>query len=122
MKEQIEDFLKLKEKLTTQLKEWVKDESVSLEERWSVFIKSGLGKDDTYYISPDCIDWNRVTLYNNFYLDKYAVCSAERFVEKALDNQEYYKGDNNPYEDNLKEKLIRFFMIEKFMKSFENDW
>ena len=39
MKEKIEEFLKQKEILKNELKEWVKDKSIPLKERWHLFIK-----------------------------------------------------------------------------------
>ena len=42
MKEKIENFLELKSKITEELKEFVKDKSIPLEDRWSLFIESGL--------------------------------------------------------------------------------
>lgn len=43
MKERIEEFLKQKDAFQKEMKEWLKDESIPLEERWEVLTKSGLG-------------------------------------------------------------------------------
>ena len=44
MRNTVMEMLSHQEQITSKLKEWVKDKDVPLDERWDVFIKSGLGK------------------------------------------------------------------------------
>jgi hypothetical protein len=84
MKEKIEQFLKEKESLIKEFKKWVKDKNIPLEERWDLFVKSGLGVHDNYYHKPKGIDWDKYTLYDDFYIDRYATISCDRMLERAL--------------------------------------
>lgn len=123
MKEKINQYLNLQKELKSELREWVKDESIPLIERYDLFLLSGLGEDARFYLHPPCIDWNRVNLEDNFYLEKYSQCSIGRFIETALENKEEWEdGEPSPYDECGKEKLIRYFMIDKFVKSFTHDW
>jgi len=117
MKEKIEQYLTLQSQLKSEMKEWVKNEDIPLDERWKLFIKSELGDIHDWYMEPPGIDWSQVTLHDDFYLEKNEECNVERFIERALD-----KEGKDGFEDCTKESLIRFFMVENFLKAFVNEW
>lgn len=87
MKEEIEKYLAFnkewKDKFLPQFKEWCKDKSIPVDERWELFLKSGLGKEDGRYHRPNGLNWNKLSLYDDFYLDKYAWISVESMFNRA---------------------------------------
>lgn len=110
MKEKIENFLKLKEELKKELKEYVKDKKIPLEERWELFVKSKLGNHSRYYYEFEGIDWNRYTLYDDFYTDKYAQITVDAMLETARELEDF------------DEIAFKKDVLNKFIYSFENDW
>jgi len=123
MKDKIQQYLEQKEILKSELKQWVKDESIPLQERWDLFIASELGDDYSWYLKPTGIDWNRVSLFDDFYLEKYSVCTVQDFIDTYQENVDDREDEeDNPYENCSVEILQRYFMIDKFVKSFKNDW
>ena len=108
MKEQIEELEKLKLKITANLKEWVKDKSVSLDERWNVFFKSGLGMhvgsiEDFVNLDPDD------------YCDNVSRC-------ETIDLQDIRDWGIKSIELNEDYDAFREDVLNKFIKSFEWDW
>lgn len=116
MKHEIQSFLETKQNLINRFKAWVTDKSVPLEERWELFIKSDLGDISTYYENPPGIDWNKHTLYDDFYYDKYATCKAKDILERVQEEEEKFSWDEN------KEVEFKEFFLNKFLKGFINDW
>ncbi len=111
MKEKIENYLTNKEKLKTDLKEWVKDKSIPLDERFEVFIKSNLGDHRRFSESFNC-------KLGNVYLDYLEQRYETQKVDEIID---FY----NEYKEKFTETdLITFKenVLEKFVKSFEFDW
>jgi hypothetical protein len=106
MKEKIEKFLKLKKDLTSELKKWVKDKSIPLEERWDVFVDSELWENDCYIIHSDVLDLDRC--YSN--MDRHETINVEWILEY--------------FSDEPKEKLDKFKeeILENFIYSFTYDW
>ncbi len=108
MKEKIQELEKLKLKLTADLKEWVKDKSIPLDERWEVFFASGLGDHETCY--EDFVNLNsddycdRVSRHEVIYLSDIRDWGID-----SLESDEDYDA-------------FREDVLERFIKSFEFDW
>ena len=115
MKDELESFLDLKESVASNLKEWVKDKSIPLEERWELFIKSGLGVYDSFYHNFPGIDWNKKTLYDDFYMEKHTTRDVIYFLD-------IIEGDDDIEWDNEKDIAFKEYFLEKFIVGFENDW
>lgn len=120
MQNKVKEFLKLKEELTTELREWVVDKTVPLEERWNVFCQSKLGDHEGYYvdfhpyISEYLEDRDRHELINlesivNRLIDWYADNEMENEVEDSKDPQQTLI--------DLQESIL-----ENFVYTFEYDW
>ncbi len=105
MKEQVEELEKLKLKITANLKEWVKDKSISLDERWDVFIKSDLGDHKTYY--EDFVNFESDDYCDNF----------EKYQTLNLSNAINYKNFSDEEYNEFREDVLN-----KFIKSFKWDW
>ena len=116
MKDKIENILKDIEALKLQFKEWCKDKTVPLDERWEVFIKSDLGDIDDFYRNPPGINWNKKTLFDDFYTDKRSTLSANDMLNIIIDEPEKFDWDE--------EKEIEFkeSFLQDFCKGFINDW
>jgi len=115
MKEKIEIFNEEKKSLKKEVKGYVKDKKIPLEERWNVFILSELGDHSSYYEEPKGINWNKYTLYDDFHTDKYAVLKVDDMLETAIENDIIKQGSKE--EIDFKE-----YFLSKFIYSFENDW
>lgn len=126
MEDIIQQYLEQRKVLQSEFKQWVKDESIPLQVRWDLFIISELGDDEHCYVNPPGINWNRVSLYDDFYLDKYAVCKVESFIDMFKDITddliEHGEFEDSPYANCSVESLQRYFMVDKFIKSFCNNW
>ena len=110
MKEKIEQLDKLKQQLTSELREWVKDKSIPLDERWDVFFASGLGVhsgslENFVNLTDDDLanvrDFNRYEIVDLDYVREYGSITLES--DEAYDE-------------------FREDVLSKFIKSFEWDW
>lgn len=111
MKNRILDFLKEKQLIEVDLQKWVTDQSISLDERWEVFILSGLGrKIDGEFPG---VNWSKHTFYDDFYMDRYSVQNVKYILEHALENNLFEKDG---------EILFKEFCLSKFVNQIENDW
>jgi hypothetical protein len=106
MKEQIEELEELKLKITANLREWVKDKSISLDERWNLFFKSDLGDHKTYHEN-----------FVNFKSDEYCN-NLNRYKIIDLSNAINYKN----FSDEIQYDDFRENVLNKFIKSFKWDW
>lgn len=115
MIEHIEQYLSIKETLTTALKEYVKDKSIPIDERWEAFIKADVAPIANTYHNPDGIDWNKYTLYDDFYCDKYATMTAQSLFELCED-----KADDEDFE--YDPEAVKEYFMENFISGFINNW
>src|SRR5688572_26642391 len=92
MKDKIKKFLDEKKEIIKELKKYVKDKSISLNDRWDLFIISELGDHDGYYFEPKGIDWNKHTLYDDFHTDKYGTLNCKEMLEIAIENEIFEEG------------------------------
>ncbi len=110
MKEKIQQLKDLKQELTLELKEWVKDKTIPLDERWDLFFQSDLGDHRTWIedfknLDSDNIAKNRdVNRHETIYLD-----TIEEWYIKSIEDSEKY--------DEFREDVL-----SKFIQSFEWDW
>lgn len=118
MKEKIEQFLKEKEILTEELKEWVKDKSIPLEERWEVFVKSELGERISYYEQFEGVESDGY--YDNYYIEKYQTVTTGQLFEIA--SKPTYTNKEPELNTQEQKDSFREDVLDKFIKSFENDW
>jgi hypothetical protein len=110
MRNEILEFLKTKETIIPRFKEWLKDTSVPLDERWDTFIESDLGDTDECESEPPCLDGNNKTLYDDFYCDRGQTMTAKSYVDICEDKS---------FGDIVE---IKEHFLSNFMKSFDNDW
>jgi hypothetical protein len=116
LKELISQHKKERELLIEKLKDYCKDRTIPLEERWELFIESDLGEIDNYYHEPDGINWNKYTLYDDFNCDKYATIDVKGMLKtckKVLVDDENFTFD---------EVVFKEYFLNKFLKGFINDW
>lgn len=106
MRKEIENFLVERKILKEQLRIWVKDKTIPLEERWEVFFLSELGdarnyyKDFKHFQSREYCEYKHETIDMQYVLDW--------LEEKPLTPEEIIE---------FKEDVL-----EQFIKSFEYDW
>lgn len=127
MKNKIEEYLKLQETLREELRSWVLDEDVPLEERWEVFISSDLG-DHSYWIE------NFHPLLEKYYLNR--ECNRHETIEIYSVDENYQEDLWDKYsrieDDSDKINLLiiqdetlqefRRAAMKAFIKSFVLDW
>jgi hypothetical protein len=111
MKEKIEKYLEDKDILTKEMKLWVVDKTVPLDERWNLFLESQLGDDKSYIERFDCkVGDNMVDDMEN----KYAKFDIKTSWDYGVfDDYEYSEEEMIEYKENV---------LKSFIKSFQNDW
>lgn len=111
MKEKIDNFFKIRQELIKELKDWVKDKSIPLEERWDVFIKSKL-----YDKSVWSHDWGYRDLIDDYkeetFAERYEIIAAKDIVDLFLEDGKYLD-----IIDDFKEAVLKSFIGE-----FRFDW
>jgi hypothetical protein len=116
MRDKIKNILKDVEDLKLEFKKWCKDKTIPLNERWDVFIESKLGTIDSFYRNPPGINWNKKTLYDDFYTEKRETLAANDMLDMI--NQEFDTFDW----DEQKEIEFKESFLQDFCKGFINDW
>lgn len=112
MIEKVQQFLKEKENLKKELREWVKDTSIPLEVRWKAFVDSQLGIQKDYYWNFKSFERDRDDFHAD--RDKYRVFNVEDVID-------YYERQ----EDSSTDEEINEFKeeaLENFIYSWEFDW
>ena len=110
MKEQIEELEKLKLKITANLKEYVKDKSIPLDERWNLFFESNLGSHSNYIENFVNLDSN--DLANSRDYNRHETVDLQDLREYGVESIESDKEYDEFRED----------VLNKFIQSFEWDW
>lgn len=110
MLEKIEQLNKLKQNLTSELRKWVKDKSIPLNERWVVFFKSDLGE----HVSSieDFVNLNSDDVYDTYQPERYItiyLSDIRDYGIKSLESDEDYDA-------------FREDVLNKFIKSYRWDW
>lgn len=109
LKQKVKELEQYKRVLADELRLFVVDRSIPLQERWEIFKHSDLGEHSTYtadFVNFESDDW----------------CDAfDRHVTIDLlsvqQNNWYYVFENEDAYNEFREDVLRCFM-----KSFENDW
>lgn len=114
---EINKLLNDKAKVTKELREYVKDKNIPLDQRWDLFIYSELGTHHKYIIHPDGLDEDKY--FDTIDFDRGTIIIVEDFLEniKILDVED-------PEEDKILEDEVVFkeWCLDKFIKSFTFDW
>ena len=112
MEEKIKKFKELQDSLKGELRLWVVDKSIPLEERWKVFIDSKLGDYKSFIERFNCVVGEE---YIDTLETKYSTEDVEQILEWAEDE------DENSY---TPEDIIEFKenVLKKFIYSFQFDW
>lgn len=110
MRDKIKQLKKDKEKLTLELKEWVKDKSIPLDERWEVFFASDLGKHSSWIEDFVNLDSDDVASHRD--MDR----------SETVDLQDIRAYGISSIESDEDYDAFREDVLTKFIKSFEWDW
>lgn len=118
MKEKINELILLQAQYKGELREWVKDKSIPLEERWSTFIKSKLGEHRTSYEEFEWIDSDNY--YDDYHIERHETVYIDKLYEQGITPR--YR--TNQAELNTEEKQQEFKedVLNKFIYSFKMDW
>ena len=114
--ETVKIVIKNFEKRIREIKSLLTNESISLEERWDIYliIRKYLPTKDIYIDFSSLEDIREVSWYDDFNLDRYAVQRLdENFIR--LSTRKFDLSQNQ--EDSLKEEILKCGY-----GSFENDW
>ena len=112
-KQQLEN---IKQSLTADVKEYVQNTSIPLEDRWEVFKKCGVGKEESYI---QHIIFNGEDICDTEPFSKYETIFLVNVVENKEDDLQYYKDV-----DFTRESIEAFKeeVLNQFIWSFEYDW
>jgi sulfur relay (sulfurtransferase) DsrC/TusE family protein len=111
MKQQLEQFLQTKKDFEEKFKEYLKDDSFPLDERWDMLVKSGLGEEEEAEFEG--VDWDRHSYYDDFYMERGSSASIKFLYDKCVDNNLFMEGG---------EKLFKEDCVKNYISSFKNDW
>lgn len=110
---ELEKFVKITERVRKNLLDIIQDKHLSLDSRWDIYLK--YGKEflpiDSYYFEPEGIDWNKYTLFDNFYCDKYATMTVDSMTEQIEQNG--FEVDWIKYKESWLQKGIWGFMNDR---------
>lgn len=112
IKEKVEEFLDLQNDLRIELKEYVKDKSISLDERWELFITCELGDREPYCESFESFDYDNFYATYEFSRDE-EITSEDIIYRLSKDSEQYLYTTL----DDVKEEIL-----DKFLYSFKFDW
>lgn len=108
-----EEFLKEKEKVTSILKNIITDDKYPLEWRWSLYsiYADELLPVSSWVENPAGIDWNKHTLYDDFYIDRYEIATAIRLLKHIEDK-----------ELDVDITAFKEWWLQKGISGFKHDW
>lgn len=112
IKEKVEEFLDLQNDLRIELKEYVKDKSISLDERWELFITCELGDREPYCESFESFDYDN--FYATYEFSRDEEITSEDIIYRLNKDSEQYLYTTL---DDVKEEIL-----DKFLYSFKFDW
>lgn len=112
MQKQIEEFLDVKKQLAEQLKVWVKDKSIPLDQRWELFVKSELGEKSNWIERFEGIDSD--LYYDEFYIHKYQTTTVDYLYECACENDILVTDEDK--------EAFKEDVLDQFIFSFKFDW
>lgn len=113
MKEKVENYLNLQNEIRIELKEYVKDKSIPLDERWELFIMCELGNNEPYIEHFN--SFNDDELFAELELSRNEVVTSESIIDLL---------DTNIYGEYLYTTLddVKEEILDKFITSFKLDW
>jgi len=93
---------------TFEVEDFVKNKEYPLEDRWEIFIESGLGNEESFMVYFKSYDIEEYLCRH----DKYETIYIQNIIDDSIDRKESLETINN-----LKEEILQMFI-----KSFEYDW
>lgn len=113
----IDELKNIEDGIIEQLKATVKDKSQPLEERWQLFCDARKGERRPFYIQPAGLDWDKVTLFDDFYIDRYQTVWVTDWYEQCIEMR-----DSEDIKLQFDGDAFREWILEMFIWSFVNDW
>ena len=123
MRQVVEALLQSQEHITQALKLWVVDKSIPLDERWDVFIKSGLGSTDRWSLNLDSLPTDAVMYEGIIHCDRYQtreVRDLPEELEDAIENWDHDYGHKEAKDIDL--VAVKEEILKEFIYSFTYDW
>ena len=117
LKSEIAEFRNSEEQLKQKVVSFVQDKSISLEERWELFVDSDLGGLAPWISTYGPFDANDNV--NEFYFSKHQVVDMVDLVGMLIENRDADCGVLRTL-DEINE--IKEAMLQKFEKGFIFDW
>lgn len=110
MRDKIKEFNSSKELLKQELKKYVTNREISLDERWNLFFESDLGDHSTSIEDFLNLDSDDIASVRDF--NRHEIVDLESIIEWEIESIK----DEDCY-DKFREDVLR-----KFIKSYEWDW
>ena len=106
IKEKLKALKDTQAEIKEELKIWVKDRSISLDERWSVFLNSEMGESDPYYKSFESF---AVPDDFRYIPERYRNITVESIYEELLEKEEEEQLDSSR-SDAFREEVLEMFL------------
>ena len=125
MRQTVDEMLHHQAQITANLKLWVVDKDIPLDERWDVFIKSGLGTKDSWITRFDSLGQDYFMYDGEYHCERYQTIHMDNVWERMTDDTRLYLTE---FSDTLKPEVaakldpFREEVLEKFIQSFYYDW
>lgn len=111
-----------KQTIKKELKLAVVDKTISLEERWDLFIDSKLGSHSSYYHEPDGLNWGNISLYDDFYYERYQTIKVDEWLDRLHDKVNDDEDEEGDDKFTFDEVAFKEYFLKNFIYSFDNDW
>lgn len=116
MKEKLKQFKKIQSEFEQELKAYCKDKSIPLDERWELFVESGMGEIGRWITK--CKPMRKIIDHDKFYFEKYSTNRYANLLERLEDPEEYeYVGLKDGWQNELKE-----YALDNFEAGWVHDW
>ncbi len=109
--------------LREDLKIWVVNKDIPLDERWELFIKSELGESEGWNLNLNSLPRDYVSYDGSISCERYQTMRMEEVIDVLeyqvgnLDSRYVHKDAKYVCIEDVKEEIL-----EKFIKSFTFDW
>lgn len=106
MKEKLIQFKKIRDKFEQELKSYCKDKSISIDERWQIFVDSGMG--NISFGITECDSIHTILSVKPCYFERYSTIYYTDILVVLEDPEEYeYFGLKDGWQNELKEHALK---------------
>ena len=122
LQKQIDEIVRLQKLLDGEVKIFVQNKDIPLDERWDFFVKSECGEEKGWVEHVKSLEDNDIEYYDDFYFERHQTVTMNSIAERLYD---WIRWPDKEFSEEKLKKIYDDFReeaIAKFIKSFEYDW